>query len=103
MKLVQLYIPLASAGRAGASVANLKALQEQLTERFGGSTAMIGSPLRGLWRESGEEVEEDRIVVFEIILKCVEKRWWLNLKIELEEKFRQKEVLIRILPVEILE
>jgi hypothetical protein len=96
MKLIEIFLPLTD--NAGRKLPN-KAFAEtsrELIERFGGLTAYSRAPARGFWKEKGK-VARDEIVVFEVMAKSPQKAFWRGYKRELEKRFRQKEIVIRML------
>jgi len=66
----------------------------ELTERFGGVTAFIRSPALGLWKEDDQEINRDEVVMFEVLAEEIDRDWWSSYRQQLEEQFRQKELMI---------
>jgi hypothetical protein len=98
MHLVQLFVPAAS--QVDVDVEDVVArLQNEMTKRYGGATAYINSPARGLW-SSGGKPEEDMIIVVEVMVDDLDRDWWNQYRRELEHLLRQDELLVRALPVE---
>ena len=52
--------------------------------------------------ENGNERAEDEIVVYEVMVKRVDKLWWLTYKRDLETRFGQQEILIRVTAVDVI-
>ena len=104
--LVQLLLPLRDRhrrrlpGRCYADVAR------ELTERFGGLTAYTRAPAAGLWRphrragttEASPAVRDD-IVVYEVMSRHLDARWWARYRRTLEARFGQDEVVVRAQPM----
>jgi hypothetical protein len=63
MRLVQILLPLATPG----GKPRFEAVLDDLTTKFGGATAFVHSPARGLWEDHGER-EQDRIVTVEVMV-----------------------------------
>ncbi|SCB58541.1 hypothetical protein GA0061105_1058 [Rhizobium aethiopicum] len=100
MHLVQMFIPAAS--QAGVNAEDLIAtVQREMTERFGGATAYLNSPAEGLWSNGARE-EEDEVIVIEVMVDDLDRTWWYQYRRKLEQLLRQKELLVRALPVETL-
>ena len=95
MKLIEIFLPLSdNSGRKIARSA-LAGTRRELIERFGGLTAYSRSPARGFWKDDGK-VARDEIVVFEVMSKRLDRGWWRNYRRNLETRFRQKEIVIRV-------
>jgi hypothetical protein len=65
-----------------------------LIDRFGGVTAFVRAPAVGLWKESAEDINRDEVVMFEVLTEHLDTDWWSSYRKQLEDKFRQDEVLI---------
>jgi hypothetical protein len=90
MHLIQILLPLTtSRGKP-----RFEAVLEKLTTEFGGVTAFVNSPARGLWEEHGAR-EHDRIVSVEVMVEDFDTVWWAGFRKGLEEAFEQKEIVIR--------
>jgi hypothetical protein len=90
MHLIQILLPLATSG----GKPRFEAVLEKLTTKFGGATAFINSPARGLWEDHGER-EQDRIVTVEVMVEDFEADWWADYRKGLEKALKQKEIVIR--------
>lgn len=77
-------------------------VRRELTERFGGLTAHMRAPARGLWKTDEGEVARDDIVIFEVMAEALDRSWWSAYRRTLEQRFRQDEILIRASGVELL-
>lgn len=98
MHLVQLFIPVAP--QAAIDFQNTVAIvQREMTERFGGATAYLNSPAKGLWSNGGN-AEEDQIVVIEVMTDDLDRTWWHQYRRKLEQELDQDELLVRTLLVE---
>jgi hypothetical protein len=96
MHLVEILLPVT---RGDGFRAEVTALGEQLTARFGGVTTFLRSPGEGLWEHDGS-TEKDSIVVIEVMTGAVDRAWWQQLRTDLERRLRQKEVVIRTYAIE---
>lgn len=74
--------------------ARFEPVLEELTARFGGATAFVNSPARGLWHTGGG-IEEDRIVTVEVMVEEFDDAWWAGYRAALEERFDQQELVVR--------
>ena len=77
-------------------------VREQLVERWGGVTAFTRTPAKGVFLQNGNERTEDEIVVYEVMVKRIDKLWWLSYKRDLETRFSQQEILIRVTAVGVI-
>ena len=76
--------------------------RRELTERFGGLTAHLRAPARGVWQSQDGEVQRDDVVIFEVMSGSIDTAWWSGYRARLEERFRQEVVLIRATKVTII-
>jgi hypothetical protein len=100
MFLVQLLLPLYANDGERLPQALFGAVREELVERFGGLTAYARAPAKGLWKDGGDEVTHDDIVVYEVMADDLDRPWWAHYRAELGQRFRQDEVLVRAHAVE---
>ena len=101
MYLARFYLPLRdNAGEAFPSLM-FRVVEAELSRRFGGVTAHLESPASGLWREHGT-THVDEVVIFEVMLDDVDRRWWSSYRERLERDFRQKRILLMLVPVEVI-
>lgn len=102
MYMARFYLPLRdNAGNAFPS-AMFRAVEAELSTRFGGVTAHLESPASGLWREEGK-THIDEVVIFEVVLDAAERDWWRAYRARLERDFRQKRIMLMLQPVEVIE
>ncbi len=98
MQLVEIFLPVYD-NRGRRFAAKLyKAERESLVERFGGMTAHSQSPAKGLWKDKGR-TKKDELIIFEVMVKRLDRRWWKLYRRELEKTFKQKELIVRSHPV----
>lgn len=100
MYLVQLLLPLTDNDGQHLPRALFQRVREELVERFGGLTAFSRAPVDGLCQGARDEVEDDQLVVYEVMTETLERAWWDDYRRQTEQAFRQREILIRALPVE---
>jgi hypothetical protein len=101
MHLVQILLPLAdNEGRRFAS-ADYAHVRTELAERHGGITSFTRAPAEGMWKEGGHTNRDD-IVVFEVMVRDIDRAWWERYRAALEERFRQEAIVIRAIKVEML-
>jgi hypothetical protein len=75
--------------------------RDLLVERFGGLTAHVQAPATGLWR-TGQRVKRDDLVIFEVMIRRVDRKWWMDYRYRLEKRFKQKALLVRVQDVKVL-
>ena len=75
-------------------------VRKELVEAFGGVTLYRQSPAEGLWEDEKGEIEQDSLLIAEVISPAYEPAWWQPYKAKLESRFRQKEIMIRVLKFE---
>lgn len=94
MHLIRLLLPLRDNDGRDFPATHFSQVRAELTDRFGGVTAFIRAPAVGLWKESAEDVKRDEVVMFEVLADQLDKIWWSLYRKQLQNKFRQDEVLI---------
>ncbi|MFJ3366551.1 hypothetical protein [Pseudomonas sp. NPDC086251] len=102
MFLIELFLPLNTNEGACQPSGLLCAVREQLIGEFGGVTAFTRNPARGTSLLEDNERSEDDIVVYEVMVAAVDRLWWQNYKRDLERRFQQEEILIRVCEVELI-
>jgi hypothetical protein len=99
MYLIQILLPLYDNEGRAFKASEFDCVRNEMTERFGGVTAFRRAPAEGDWKENGE-VTRDRVVVFEVMTKELERQWWSAYRAELERRFRQDKIVVRATPYE---
>ena len=94
MHLIQLLLPLHDNNEQRFPLAYFNQVRKDLTDRFGGVTAFVRSSAVGLWKEDNNEVNRDEVVMFEVIADQLERAWWAAYRTQLQNTFRQDEILI---------
>ena len=100
--LVQILLPIYDNERQRFGAEIFALTRDELTERFGGLTAHMRAPARGVWKtEDGDEARDD-IVIFEVMTDRVDRDWWDAYRKRLQERFRQDAIVIRAMAISIL-
>jgi len=101
MQLIQILIPIFDNEDRLFDESKFKGVRQQLMERFGGLTAFVQSPALGLWKDahSGITARDDMILV-EVMVEAFDRAWWSAYRKELEQTFRQDEILVRAIACE---
>jgi hypothetical protein len=102
MHLVQVLLPVYdNAGRHLPPELH-HAVRDELAERFGGLTAYTRAPAEGMWKESAAQTSHDDIVVYEVMTAALDADWWSAYRRELENRFRQQQVVVRAQSIRLL-
>ena len=101
MFVVQILLPLYDNHGNRFEADDYVAVRTELTRQFGGLTAYSRSPAEGMW-ETDAGVKKDEIIVFEVMVDELKPDWWGPYRKELETRFRQETVLIRVLECRVI-
>jgi hypothetical protein len=101
MKLVQIFLPRYDNHGRRFPAALYARERDRLVERFGGMTAHTQAPAVGLWKD-GPKTTRDQIVIFEVMVPRVDRKWWMDYRYRLQKRFKQKELLVRFQDVKVL-
>lgn len=99
--LVQLLLPVKDNDGRPFDDEVFAATRGELVERFGGVTAYLRAPARGLWKGTGG-VDHDDIVILEVMTDDLNRAWWTRYRDQVRIRFRQDELVVRALPIELL-
>jgi hypothetical protein len=101
MHLVQILVPVYDNAGQPFERELFDVMRARLMERFGGMTAFVQSPALGLWKDqhSGATTRDDMILI-EVMVQRFEPEWWAAYRRELEQAFRQDEIVVRVLGCE---
>ena len=94
MHLVQLLLPLHDNDGRPFSGSHFSQVRRDLIDRFGGVTAFVRAPAIGLWKDNVDDINRDEVVMFEVLAEQLDRDWWSLYRKQLQNKFRQDEVLI---------
>ncbi|PZF78741.1 hypothetical protein DK847_02750 [Aestuariivirga litoralis] len=101
MRLVRFYLPLRDNAGGAFPARMFRAVEAELSGRFGGVTAHLQSPASGLWHDGGE-MHADDVVIFEVLTQDGDRDWWSAYRARLAHDFRQKSILMMLQPVEVV-
>jgi hypothetical protein len=102
MHLVQVLLPLYDNERHRFDDALFAAVQQELTERFGGVTAYLRSPALGAWKKNESETDYDQIIIVEVMADELDAAWWQQYRKGLERRFRQDTIVVRASAIDLL-
>lgn len=101
MHLVQLLLPLYDNDGHALPRSYFTQVAAELTAQFGGVTAYLRAPARGVWQEDeGGDVAHDDIVLHEVMVDGLDRAWWAAYGEKLRGRFGQQELVIRAHPLE---
>lgn len=100
--LVQILLPLYDNEGREFGAEPLGAVRRELTERFGGLTAHMRAPARGLWKTDEGAVARDDVVMLEVMAEALDRSWWSAYRGTLEQRFQQEQIVIRASRIELL-
>jgi hypothetical protein len=99
MVLIQLLLPVRHPADRDA-MALLAETRRELVDRFNGVTAYMRSPAAGLWTAPDGSTEADNVVMVEVVTRAFDRQWWRAYAATLAERFDQKTIHVRAMPVE---
>jgi mRNA-degrading endonuclease YafQ of YafQ-DinJ toxin-antitoxin module len=100
--LIQFFIPLSDNADRRFPGDWYQEISRQLKERFGGVTIYQRAPVTGLWKENEQHTMKDELIIYEVMADDMELAFWKPFKKQLEQQFRQENILIRSSRIEIL-
>ena len=100
MHLVQLLLPLYDNGGEELPRDHFDKVRHELTDRFGGVTAFLRAPAEGHWKDAGDVVARDEVVIVEVMVDRLDPAWWRDYRCDLESRFRQRELVVRACTIE---
>lgn len=100
MFLIQFLIPLYDNDNQPFPKNAFDQICNEMTDQFGGVTTFLRSPAKGVWKECNGKVNHDEVVMFEVMADRLDRRWWVGYRKELEQRFRQEELIIRSMGME---
>lgn len=98
--LVQLLIPVHDNAGAPFPRGQFDRVRHELTEAFGGVTAFVRSPAQGFWKETPEAVVRDDVVMYEVMTDVLDRAWWQRYREDLQRRFEQQEMVVRVSTIE---
>jgi hypothetical protein len=101
-KLIQILLPLRNEKGKSFPQELYTELRSELTDKFGGITIYTRSPATGLWKNEKDNIERDMIVIYEVIADGFDRKYWQGLKVHLEDQFRQDQLIIRSMDIDLL-
>jgi hypothetical protein len=100
--LVQILLPVYDNDGQPQGEEAFGVTRTELTQRFGGLTAHLRAPARGLWKKEEGGIQRDDIVIFEVMSESLDADWWRQYRKTLEARFRQDVIVVRATDVTLL-
>lgn len=97
MYLVQILLPMFDNEGLAFEPDDYVQLRSELADHFGGVTAYMRAPARGVWKDDSGGTTRDDIVIFEVMSEELDREWWTSFRKDLERRFRQESVIVRAL------
>ncbi|CAN5888673.1 hypothetical protein BH18ACI5_BH18ACI5_21380 [soil metagenome] len=97
--LVQILLPLYDNDGRPFGQDLFTATRGELMGHFGGVTAHMRAPARGLWKIDEGDVARDDIVIVEVMAAAIDAEWWSRYRGTLRRRFAQDELVIRAIPM----
>jgi hypothetical protein len=101
MHLIENFLPLRDNEGSPFAAAQFADIRKTLTEKFGGLTAFSRAPADGTDKE-GDRERHDELGVFEVMTEAPDRSWWASYRQELERRFKQDRIIIRMSGVSLL-
>jgi hypothetical protein len=98
--LVQFLLPTRGADGTAIDPSLFARIQTHLAKRFGGVTAYVRAPAKGLWKGPHGAVDDDDVVMVEVEVARLDRDWWTEYRQELAQQFHQKDILMRAIAIE---
>ena len=98
MHLIQILLPATDPDGRPFPPELFASVRDNLARRFGGVTFHRSAPAEGLWLGKGG-IERDAIVTVEVMVETLYHPWWKSYRGELEQIFRQDEIVIRAMSI----
>lgn len=102
MHLIQLLLPLSTNRGERFSREPFEEVERELVAQFDGFTAYPRAPASGLWVSPSDDVKQDDMIVYEVLVKTLDNAWWARYRSDLETRFQQEAIHIRATPTELL-
>lgn len=98
--LVQILVPLRDNEGQPFSRSFFDEMRRELTEHFSGVTTHARAPAQGAWEAPSGGTQHEDVIIFEVMCERLDRCWWHDYRRHLEARLRQKEVVVRAVPVE---
>lgn len=93
--LFEIFLPIKNDKGKPFPQRHFDSLREILVEKFGGVTLYQRSPVTGVWDNPEAAQEKDELIIYEVMADSGDEAFWTQLKVDLENKFKQVKIIIR--------
>ena len=97
MYLIQILLPVRDNDGNAFAHEDFARVRRELTERFGGATLYSRAPAQGAWKDGEGEVAKDDVLVVEVMAQHQDREWWKLYREDLERRFRQESIVVRVM------
>jgi len=102
MYLIQILLPLFDNDGRPFPQQEYERVRDELAEQYGGITAYVRSPAKGLWKESSTSTVHDDIVIYEVMAGSLDRDWWQAYREGLAARFRQEVLIVRVSEMQLI-
>ena len=99
MYLIQILLPLYDNNKQAFDRSLFDKVRDDLKNVLGGVTLYRNSPAEGAWNDK-TGTDYDELITAEVITDSLHQAWWKQFKHEMEQTFKQKELMIRCIKFE---
>ena len=64
--------------------------------------AFTREPVEGLWGIAEGGKRHDTLIIYEVMVQKVDRSWWEAYKTDLEKRFAQDELVVRVSTIEVI-
>ena len=100
MKLIQMLLPVP---REGETSPALEVTRAELVETFGGVTAYVRSPARGVWTDDRGHESHDDVIMVEVVTAEFNRAWWRAFAARVAVRLGQDTMHVRALTIDLLD
>lgn len=102
MYVVEIFLPKCNNEGLAFRSGLFSCVRQDLVDRFGGMTAFTREPVEGLWDEPEGGKCHDALIIYEVMVPKLDRPWWESYKTDLEKRFAQEELVIRVSTVNVI-
>ncbi len=102
MDLVEIFLPKNDNDGRAFPAELLSSVRNELLDRFGGMTAFTREPVDGLWGTPEGGKRHDALIIYEVMVRKVDRLWWEGYKSDLAKRFARDELVIRVSTIEVI-
>lgn len=100
MYLIEILLPQFDRTGQPFDTCSFEQVNQELTEKFGGVTAFLRASAQGLWKREDGQLIRDEVAAFEVMAAQFDQPWWRGYRQQLEARFQQDEIVIRVMEIQ---